>query len=74
MCRILAYTPSDMGKCVHACLHRKKERKHLLTDIFYLKQSMKLWPLSCHSGKHTVAEPDKAKQNQNRQETDYMTS
>lgn len=61
---ILAYTPSDMKNCAHACLHRKKkERKHLLTDIFYLKQSMTLWPLSCR----TMAERVKAKRHQNRQ-------
>lgn len=68
MYRMLAYNPSDMRKCVHACLHRQKERKRLLTDIFYLKQSMTLWPLSCRSGKRTVAESVKAKHSPKRQE------
>lgn len=37
-----------------ACLlAQKNERKHLLTDIFYLKQSTSSWPLSCQSCKHT---------------------
>lgn len=48
--------------CTLACTE-KKERKHLLTDIFYLKQSMTLWPLSCR----TMAERVKAKRHQNRQ-------
>lgn len=59
--------------CIHSIRHeklcarlpaqKKKERKHLLTDIFYLKQSMTLWPLSCR----TMAERVKAKRHQNRQ-------
>lgn len=54
-----------------ACLlaqERKKERKSHLTNIFNLKQSMTLWPLSCWNGKHIVAKSVKAKHHQNRQE------
>lgn len=56
-----------------ACAEKKKERKRPSTDILDLKQSMTLWPLSCHSGKHAVAEPGKAKQPKQTGKTDYVT-
>lgn len=52
MYRILIYSIIHVKPS--ACLvAQKKERKHLLTDIFYLKQSMTLRPPLCQSGDHT---------------------
>lgn len=54
MYQALNQTAAKMRACLLA--PKKKREKHLLTDILFLKRSMKLWPLSCHSGKRSVAE------------------
>lgn len=66
-------THSVRHEKMHACLlaqkrGKRKKKKKTLTKISKLKQSMTLWPLSCHIGKQAVAEAGRTKHNQDRQE------
>lgn len=57
-----------MPACTEKRKKKKKKKEKTLTKISKLKQSMTLWPLSCHIGKQAVAEAGRTKHNQDRQE------